>query len=377
MVAEYYPRRRDPVLGVWAHRQALAARDAGADVSVFVLERPLPPVSALRDPARLPAAIAALARQPRHDTLDGIDVEYVRFAAPPRGRSYAGWHRWAQRPLGRALRRAGAFDLVHAHYALPAGAAALPFARERGIPLVVSIHGGDVHGPLLQAPRARERVAGVLRDAAAVLCNSAGTLERAAALTGARDHMRVVHLGAEAPADPPPKHATPTVATLGHVIARKRHADVLAALADLDGVDWVVIGDGPELPRLREDAAPLGGRARFLGQLAPDAALRELARCHAMALPSEDEAFGVAYVEALACGVPAIGSRGESGPEEIAAAGPGMVLVPARDPAALRRAILDALADGALPAAARRTAELEFSWGACGRATVAAYESVL
>ena len=43
VVAEYYPRPDDPVLGVWAHRQALAARDAGADVRVLVLDRPMPP----------------------------------------------------------------------------------------------------------------------------------------------------------------------------------------------------------------------------------------------------------------------------------------------------------------------------------------------
>ena len=374
VVAEYYPRRRDPVLGVWAHRQARAVRDAGADVRVLALERPLPPLSAVRSPAKLPGTIAAIARQPRHDVLDGIPVEYVRFFAPPRERSYADWHRFARRPLERALGREHA-DVIHAHYALPAGAAALPYAREHGVPLVVSIHGGDVHGPLLQSAAARERVAGVLREAAAVICNSADTRERAAALTGSAERMRVIHLGAGSPADPPPKHAKPTVATVAHVIARKRHADVLEAIATLD-VDWVVIGDGPELARLRRDAAPLAGRVRFLGQLAPGDALRELARCHVMALPSEDEAFGVAYVEALACGVPAIGVRGEGGPEEIAAAGPGMVLVPPRDPAALRQAILDTLADPALPAAARRTAELEFGWEKCARETIAAYEAV-
>ena len=43
VVAEFYPRADDPVLGVWAHRQALAARDAGADVRVLVLHRLVPP----------------------------------------------------------------------------------------------------------------------------------------------------------------------------------------------------------------------------------------------------------------------------------------------------------------------------------------------
>ena len=50
IVSEFYPRAHDPVLGVWAHRQALAARDAGADVRVLVLHRPVPPrATRLRD----------------------------------------------------------------------------------------------------------------------------------------------------------------------------------------------------------------------------------------------------------------------------------------------------------------------------------------
>ena len=32
VVAEFYPRANDPVLGIWAHEQARAARAAGADV---------------------------------------------------------------------------------------------------------------------------------------------------------------------------------------------------------------------------------------------------------------------------------------------------------------------------------------------------------
>src|SRR5215204_6521494 len=61
-------------------------------------------------------------------------------------------------------------------------------------------------------------------------------------------------------------------------------------------------------------------------------------------LPSVDEAFGVAYVEAMVGGVPAIGCRGEPGPEEIAAAGGGMRLVAPGDPEALAgelRALLE------------------------------------
>ena len=60
VVAEYYPRVSDPALGVWAHRQALAARDAGAEVEVLVLHRPVPSKEVV---ARLAAALGV---EPEH-----------------------------------------------------------------------------------------------------------------------------------------------------------------------------------------------------------------------------------------------------------------------------------------------------------------------
>ena len=388
VVAEYYPRRRDPVLGVWAHEQALATRAAGADIRVLALERPLPPLAALRSPARAMRAVRGVASQPRRETRDGIEIEYVRFLSPPRGRSYTRWDRWARPGLERALarlHREWPIDVVHAHYALPAGGAAHAWAQAHGRPLVVSVHGGDVHGPLLASDTARRRVGEVLRAAAAVLCNSADTLCRADALVEGSMRGRVVRLGARPPEEAPARREVPTVCTLGHVIARKRHEDVLNALAmaaeRVPGLEWVVIGDGPERRRVERLAAERGVRAEWLGQLDHDRALTELARCHVMALPSVDEAFGVAYVEALACGVPAIGTRGEGGPEEIAATGDGLLLVPPGDPPALAETIAGLFADPArlerLAADARRTAADHFSWEACGRATVAAYEEVL
>jgi teichuronic acid biosynthesis glycosyltransferase TuaC len=100
-----------------------------------------------------------------------------------------------------------------------------------------------------------------------------------------------------------------------------------------------------------------------------------------MVLPSVDEAFGVAYAEALACGVPAVGCSDEGGPEEIASLGEGMLLVPPGDVDALARTIVQSLSNRErwtrLSEAARRTAAEHLSWERCGRATVAAYEDAL
>ncbi|ADB53915.1 glycosyltransferase [Conexibacter woesei] len=388
IVAEYYPRAADPVLGVWAHRQALAARDAGADVRVLVLHRPLPPLAALKR-GDLPALRAAL-RQPRRVLLDGIEVSYVPYVSPPRPWSYGAWGAWAAPALKRALgdlHERFPFELVHAHYAVPAGDAvrrALP-----GAPLVVSVHGGDVLATVQRSPYARRAVAHTFAHAKLVLANSAGTAARVRAAGGDEGAIEVVHLGTELPPEPPSRDpaAEPLLVTVGHLVARKRHADVLEALARLapahPRLRWTIVGDGPEREPLRAAAARLGvtDRVEFTGQLDPARARARAWSADLFVLPSVDEAFGVAYVEAMAGGVPAIGCAGEDGPDEIAAAGGGLVRVPPRDPAALASAIDRLLRDTSarreLGAQARATVAASFTWEHCGSATVAAYRRAL
>jgi teichuronic acid biosynthesis glycosyltransferase TuaC len=385
VVSEFYPLAHDPVLGVWAHRQALAARDAGADVRVIVLHRPMPP-RATR-PRDAPRAIAALLAQPRKAVLDGLEVRYVPFLAPPRPGSYGSWGAWAAPTLAVALRRLRArfpFDLVHAHNAVPAGDATLRAGI--GAPLVVSVHGGDVYftAPRYEAGARAARRA--LSTARLVLANSAGIEEDARRLGATR--TRVVRLGADVPADPP-QHKTdaPTLVTVGHLVARKRHADVVRALwllrERLPDLRYLVIGDGPEREPLARLATELGvaGRVELAGQLPNAQALERARTAHVFVMPSVDEAFGVAYVEAMAAGLPTIGARGEPGPQEIAAAGDGIRLVAPGDVEALAAEIEGLIGDPAyaheLGGAGRETVQRAFTWEACGRATVAAYEEAM
>ncbi len=374
VVAEYYPRAADPVLGVWAHRQALAARDAGADVRVLVLHRPVPSKAALAAREDLLEPL----KQPLKTQLDGIDITYVPFLAPPRPRTYQHWGAWAAPTLALALRRAKP-DLVHAHYAAPAGDAV---RRARlDVPTVISVHGGDVLS-VVHRPKGREVVGRALAAAKLVLANSAGIEQRARELGAV--NTRVVHLGTDVPPQPAKEPDTPTILTVGHLVARKRHADVLRALwllrDDHPDLRWLVVGDGPERQALQTmaDELELTNRVTFTGELPPDQVQRPAT---VFALPSVDEAFGVAYVEAMAAGIPAIGCRGEAGPEEIRASGGGIRLVGPGDPeslaAELRRLITDAAWRRELGAAARATVERSFTWEACGRATVAAYREAL
>jgi len=386
VVAEYYPRAGDPVLGVWAHRQALAARAAGAEVRVLVLHRPLPPLSAVRSRDR--TAIAAPLRQPSAATLDGIPVRYLRYLSPPRPLAYGSWGAWAAPQLRialRRLRRSFPFELVHAHYAVPAGDAVRRARPE--VPLVVSVHGGDVLGTVRRGDRDRTAVERTLTAARLVLANSRD-IARLCRKHGAGE-VRVVHLGTELPATPggEGQASPPTLVSVGHLVARKHHADVVRALWSLrdrhPALRYVVVGDGPEREPLRALASELGvgDRVELRGQLPPQEAAAEARSGTVFVLPSTDEAFGVAYIEAMAGGVPVIGCRGEPGPEEIAAAGGGIVLVAPGDVEALAAAIHALVADPSrareLGERGRATVEHEFTWERCGQATVAAYQAAL
>jgi teichuronic acid biosynthesis glycosyltransferase TuaC len=380
VVTEYYPRAEDPVLGVWAHRQTLATRQAGADVRVLVLYRPLPPLATLR---KLDLrGVGQAVRQPRRAELDGVPIDYLRYLSPPRPWSYGSWGAWAAPVLHRALarlRKTFRFDLVHAHYAVPAGDATRRAAPR--VPLVVSVHGGDLYG----AHAGARTVRATLAHASLVLANSSGTAQRCAE-RGART-TRVVHLGADLPAEPFRRSQLPTLVTVGHLVARKRHADVLEAVALLrdrhPDIEYVIVGDGPERNRLRALAVSLGieRRVTWRGSLRHSDAVAAARAGALFVLPSVEEAFGVAYVEAMAGGVPAIGCRGEDGPEEIAAAGGGIALVGPRDPCALAARIDQLLSDpreiDAMGRAARRTVERGFTWPQCGSETVDAYRAVL
>jgi glycosyltransferase involved in cell wall biosynthesis len=416
------------VVGVWAHRQALAAARAGAEAHVIVLHRVVPPLAAMRRGRRATGrALAERLRQPRHETRDGLPVTYVPFISPPRPSFYPYWGAWAAPGLAaalRALRGSFAFELIHAHNAVPAGDAVRHLRP--GVPVAVSVHGSDVLYTARSSVAGARAVSKTLGASRVVLANSHGIADLARDY-GARN-VWIVHLGTDMPADdgaasalaeatmaPPqaeargdsPEHplerlaaelpepgpaahkelGTPALVTVGHLVARKRHADVVHVLAALSlrhpQLRYLIIGDGPERDSLGALAASLGigDRVEIVGQLSPREALRRAWRCTLFVMPSTEEAFGVAYIEAMAGGLPAIGCRSEPGPQEIAASGEGLELVEAGDLEGLARRIDELLTDRerlrSLGEQARKTVTEHFTWERCAAQTLAAYELAL
>ena len=147
----------------------------------------------------------------------------------------------------------------------------------------------------------------------------------------------------------------------------KRIPDVVMTFARiLDDVDarLVLVGDGPERPRAREIAERLGiqDSVVFLGK---HAAVEELLPCADLfLLPSESESFGLAALEAMACGVPVVTSNAGGLPEVVAEGEVGHLL-PVGDFEGMAEAGVSILADderhARMSAAARALAVERYS----------------
>ena len=104
-----------------------------------------------------------------------------------------------------------------------------------------------------------------------------------------------------------------TVGRLDRHEAYKGHDRVIAALPDLvaggHDVYYVVAGEGDDRLRLEALARhhAVMERVRFVGAVPKDRLVELYRRADLFVMPSTGEGFGIAFVEAMACGTPALG----------------------------------------------------------------------
>jgi glycosyltransferase involved in cell wall biosynthesis len=274
----------------------------------------------------------------------GRSLHPVRYAATLRG-------------LGRLIRGQG-IDLVHAHSS-KAGVVGRMAARLAGTPAVYTPHcfafirdgTPAVQGGLALAERALAPLA------RAIVC--VAEFERAAALrhrVAPPGRLHVVHNGSFAcgeGAEPDSELAefagnAPLVACLSVLRPQKSVETFVAAapelLAAAPEARLAVIGDGELRHQLERQAASLGldRRLRFFHFRPP--VWRQLRQLDLLVLPSAWEAFPIAVLEAMACGVPQVATD-VGGTAEAVEDGETGLLVPPRDPAALARAAAELIRD--------------------------------
>ena len=322
-----YPRDAQDIAGRFVAELVAATRDAGVTVDVV-------------SPASFPSLGIA---------YGGGIVQNLR-SRPWKVALVPGFLAAFARAARRAARDA---DLVHAHW-IPSALA----ARAAGKPYVLQVWGTDVE----LARRAPALVRPLVRGARLVLASSSFLAEAAAQL-GAREVASVPYPVSipEAVGEP---EEPPHVLYAGRLSAEKGVVELLEAT---DGLPRRIVGDGP----LRSQVPDA------LGFVAPAQLGGWYERAAVVCAPSRREGVGGACREAMAYGRAVVASA-VGGHLDAIEDGVTGVLVPPRDPAALREALERLLGDSderrRLGAAARDAARARFSPQAAAVALVEAYE---
>jgi N-acetyl-alpha-D-glucosaminyl L-malate synthase BshA len=289
--------------------------------------------------------------------------------------------------------RSEQLDIVHAHYAIPHATAGYlarqilasnPSAR---VPRVITtLHGTDI--TLLGSDRSyTETVAFCIEQSDGVTAVSEKLKEDTYRELSITKDIRVIpnfldcsaHRRVEAGAVRERLIGDPAAKVLIHVSNFRPVKRVTAVVDIFDRVSrhvnahLLLVGDGPEMNNATWLARQRGieDRVHFLGE--QDQVAQLLSIADVFLLPSAQESFGLAALEAMACEVPVVASR-VGGLPEVIDSGVNGFLHPVEDSEAMAQSAIRLLTDDALharvAAAAYQTVHTKF----CGQKIVPLYE---
>jgi len=279
------------------------------------------------------------ARAPKAETRIGIDVFHPRYLAIPRMNMYLAPFSMAQcaKPvIGRLLDEGYDFDVIDAHYFYPDGVAAAMLGKYFAKPVVISALGSDIN-LILKDRIARKMMlwAGTQAAAMITVCQSLKTTMVEAGMNAA--DITPLRNGVDLDLFKPVARDTVrrmldidgfTLLSVGHLVENKGHQHVIAALAELPGVNLMIAGSGPERKALEAQARLCGvaGRVRFLGPLAQDRLREYYGAADALVLASSREGWANVLLESMACGTPVIASAVGGTPEVVCSPAAGVLM---------------------------------------------------
>ncbi|HJU17015.1 MAG TPA: glycosyltransferase family 4 protein [Stellaceae bacterium] len=378
-----FPNGEQPNHGIFVENRLRHLVASGEAESVVVAPVPYFPsrLQGFGDWGRY-ARVAA--REERH----GLVIHHPRFPVIPRVGMSAAPALMAAALLGfirRLAARGAGFDLIDAHYFYPDGVAALWIGQRLGCPVVITARGTDVNLiPRYRLPRSmiRRAVAG----AAGLIAVSSALKQAMVDLGAAPERITVLRNGVDLalfrPCDRDAARralgmSRPTLLSVGHLIERKGHDRVIAAMCDLPGFDLVIVGEGPERNRLEQLSRRIGvaERVRLLGAQGHAALPRIYTAADALVLASSREGWANVLLEAMACGTPVVASNAWGNPEVVRTREAG-IIARRNTPEGLAEAVRTLFENPPARAAVRAYAE-GFGWEETTQGQLALFRRVL
>jgi glycosyltransferase involved in cell wall biosynthesis len=210
-------------------------------------------------------------------------------------------------------------DVIHGHFAVPAGALAWMLSRLAGIPYILTVHLGDVPGGVPEKTDEWFRwvypfTPRIWRDAKEIIAVSEFT--RQLALRKYKEEIRVVPNGADLSALMPRQiflSDPPRIVFAGRFMEQKNPLQFVRTLSELKELKWqsAMIGDGPLMQEVKCAIEDYGLQDRFqlTGWLDPQDVLSWFDRSDILFMPSRSEGLPVVGVQALAKGLAIVASR--------------------------------------------------------------------
>lgn len=291
--------------------------------------------------------------------------------------------------FGTTLQMARHADLLHANWSA-VGLIAGWAGRLTGTPVITTLRGSDLHR-LDASGLSRLVLRLCLQLSDRVVCVSDHLAETVLRhYPWAKTRLCVIPNGVAdgflrvQPATNNPD-GTLRLVCVGNLIPGKRVDTILRAVANTKDLatQLTIVGDGPERAGLQALAAELGigDRVSFAGRQHPDAMAELLAGVDTFILASASEGRSNALLEAMAAGLPIIGSE-IPGISELIRNGDNGLLFPTGDAAALAAAIRrladDARLRAELGTRARSTIlARELTWDRCADRYIELYSELL
>ena len=289
------------------------------------------------------------------------------------------------------------YDIVHVHWPVPHALFGWAARRACGAAMITLWYGIELRWVKSRLPWLRRFLSWAIRTSDQVVAISSYTAREIADLVPAT--VRVIPYGlgfAEAFSNPlpsPPRQAGGSFVILfvGNLIVRKGVRYLIDALHQLPPqvpATLLILGEGPERPRLEAQVRTLGleQRVEMPGRVPEPELHQALARANVLVLPSvvdargDTEGLGVVLLEGMNYRVPVIGSN-VGGITDIVVDGETGLLVPPQDSAALALALARVATEPGLAErlgeAGRRHAREQFSWPAIIDAWQACYAAAL